>query len=238
MNQESFSNAINGLKEIAKSYENMLAMEDIKEELKELELSEEQLQAVYDYLIENNIQIVDYVQEKKEMPEEKEEDSRFLKMYMEDIRSYQDISKERLKEIFWKAVKNDETAKEELIAGYLKRIVDFARIYRGQGVLLEDLIQEGNMGLLNGLYTAKEQSEIEDIESYLMEHICRSMEEAIYEIETETRAEDYIVKQIDEVDQCINEFEKQHNRKPLIEELAELLKKDAEEVEDIMRYLK
>lgn len=238
MNQESFANAISGLKEIAKSYENMLAVEDIKEELKGLELSEEQLKAVYDYLIENNIQIVDYVKEKEEVPKEKEEDSRFLKMYMEDIEGYQDISKNRLKEIFWKAVENDEAAREELITGYLKRIVDFARIYRGQGVLLEDLIQEGNIGLLNGLYAAKEQPEIEDIENYLMEHICQSMEAAIYEVETENRAEDYIVKQMDEVDKCISEFEKQHNRKPFVEELAELLKKDTEEVKDIMKYLK
>lgn len=238
MDQESFANAISGLKEIAKSYDNMLAVEDIKEELKGLNLSEEQLKAVYDYLIENGIQIVDYVKEKEEVPEDKEEDSRFLKMYMKDIEGYQDISKNRMKEIFWKAVKNDEAAKEELITGYLNRIVDFARIYRGQGVLLEDLIQEGNIGLLNGLYAAKEQPEIEDVENYLMEHICHSMEAAIYEAETENRAEDYIVKQIDEVDKCINEFEKQHNRKPFAEELAELLNKDTEKVKDILKYLK
>lgn len=238
MNQESFANAINGLKEIAKSYENMLATDDIKEELKDLKLSEEQLQAVYDYLIENKIQIVDYVKEKTEVPEEKEEDSRFLKMYMEEIKDYQDISEERLQEVFWKAVKRDEEAKAELITGYLNRIVDLARIYKGQGVLLEDLIQEGNIGLLNGIFSAEGQPEIENIENYLMEHICQSMEVAIYEVETENQAEDYIVKQIDEVDKCITEFEKAHNRKPLVEELADLLKKDTEEVKDIMKYLK
>lgn len=238
MNQESFANAINGLKEIAKSYENMLATDDIKEELKDLKLSEEQLQAVYDYLIENKIQIVDYVKEKTEVPEEKEEDSRFLKMYMEEIKDYQDISEERLQEVFRKAVKRDEEAKAELITGYLNRIVDLARIYKGQGVLLEDLIQEGNIGLLNGIFSAEGQPEIENIENYLMEHICQSMEAAIYEVETENQAEDYIVKQIDEVDKCITEFEKAHNRKPLVEELADLLKKDTEEVKDIMKYLK
>lgn len=238
MNQESFANAINGLKEIAKSYENMLAMEDIKEELKDLKLSEEQLKAVYDYLIENKIQIVDYEQENAQMPEEKEEDSVFLQMYMEEIEDYQDISTERLAEVFWKAVKGDEEAKAELITGYLNRIVDMARIYKGQGVLLEDLIQEGNIGLLNGIFSAGQQPEIENIENYLMEHICQSMEAAIYEVEAENEAEDYIVKQIDEVDKCITEFEGKHNRKPLVEELAELLKKDVEEVKDIMKYLK
>lgn len=238
MNQESFANAINALKEIAKSYENMLALDDIKEELKDLELTQDQLHAVCDYLIENKVQIVDYVKEKEETPEEKEEDSRFLKMYMEEIKEYQDIPKERLEKIFWKAVENDDSAKEELITGYLNKIADIARIYRGQGVLLEDLIQEGNMGLLNGIFAAVGQQEIEDVESYLMQHICESMEAAIYESEAENKAEDYLVKQIDEVDRCINAFEKENNRKPLVEELAELLKKDAEEVKDIMKYLK
>lgn len=238
MDQESFANAISGLKEIAKSYENMLALDDVKEELKDLNLSEEQLRAVCDYLIENKIQIVDYEKEKRETPQEKEEDSRFLKMYIEEIEEYQDISKERLEEIFWKAVKNDENAKNELITGYLNRIADVAKIYRGQGVLLEDLIQEGNIGLLNGIFMAERQPEVEDVESYLMQHICQSMETAIYESEEENKAEDYIVKQIDEVDKCINAFEKEHNRKPLVEELAELLNKDIEEVKDIMKYLK
>lgn len=238
MNQESFANAINGLKEIAKSYENMLAMDDIKEELKELKLSEEQLQAVYDYLIENKIQIVDYEKTKAKVPEEREEDSRFLQMYMEEIKEYQDISEEQLQEIFWEAVNGEQRAKDELITGYLNRIVDLARIYKGQGVLLEDLIQEGNIGLLNGIFLAGQQAKIENVESYLMEHICESMEAAIYEAETENEAEDYIVKQMDEVDKCITQFEKENNRKPLAEELADLLKKDVEEVKDIMKYLK
>lgn len=238
MNQESFANAISGLKEVAKIYDNMLALDDIKEELKDLNLSEEQLRAVCDYLIENKIQIVDYVKEKETVPEEKEEDSRFLQMYMEEIKEYKDISKERLEQIFWRAVRNEESAKEELITGYLNRIADIARIYRGQGVLIEDLIQEGNIGLLNGIATAKIPQKIEDIENYLMQNICHSMEAAIYESETENKAEDYLVKQIDEVDKCINEFEKENNRKPLVEELAELLKKDTEEVKDIMKYLK
>lgn len=238
MNQESFANAISGLKEIAKSYENMLAMDDIKEELKELKLSEEQLQAVYDYLIENKIQIVDYEKTKEKVPEEREEDSRFLQMYMEEIREYQDISEEQLQEIFWKAVKGEQQAKDELITGYLNRIVDLARIYKGQGVFLEDLIQEGNIGLLNGIFLAEQQPEIENVESYLMKYICESMEAAIYEAETENEAEDYIVKQMDEVDKCITQFEKENNRKPLAEELADLLKKDVEEVKDIMKYLK
>lgn len=240
MEQESFAKAIENLKEIAKSYENILAISDIKEELKDLNLTEEQLQAVYEYLLENNIQIPDY-RGKKEVTEERtenEEDSRFLQMYMEEIKELKDISTDQIEELFWKAIKGDNGAREQLVSGYLNRIVDFARIYRGQGVLLEDLIQEGNIGLLNALFAAEQQPEIENVESYLTEQICESMEAAIYEIETENKAEDYLVKQMEEVDKYINEFEQENHRKPFAEELAEIMKKETEEVKDIMKYLK
>ena len=241
MNQESFAHAINGLKELAKAYDNMLAMADIEEELKELQLTKEQLNAVCDYLVENKIEIADY--KKEESKEEtagfvQEEDTKFLKMYMDEIKDFKDIEKSRLEEIFSKAVEGNKEAREELVSGYLNRIVDFAKIYRGQGVLLEDLIQEGNMGLLNALLSAGEQPEIEDIESYLAEQICESMEASIYELETENQAEEYILKQIEEVDLHISQFEKDYNRKPTAEELAERMKKEIEDVKNIMKYLK
>ena len=241
MNQESFAQAITGLKELAKAYENVLAMADIEEELKELKLTKEQLHAVCEYLLENKIEIADYKKEEtkeKTEVEENEEDSKFLKMYMEEIKEFQDIDKERLEEIFQKAVEGKKEEREELISGYLNRIVDFAKLYRGQGVFLEDLIQEGNIGLLNALYSAQEQPKIGDVESYLAEQICESMEASIYELETENQAEEYIVKQIEEVDRYISQFEKEYNRKPTAQELAERMQKDIEEVKDIMKYLK
>lgn len=240
MDQESFANAISGLKELAKAYENILAMDDIREELKELNLSEIQLQAVCDYLIENKIEIADYHNKEKEPTEKQkdQEDSKFLKIYMEEIKDFPDISKERLKVIFPQAVKGDKNARDELISGYLNRIVDFARIYRNQGVLLEDLIQEGNMGLMNGLVAAQRLAEISDIESYLSKQICKAMEEAVYDRNSKEQTEDYLLKQMEEVERCISRFEKEENRKPTVEELAELLKKDVDEIKDIIIYLK
>lgn len=241
MNQETFAAAISSLKELAKAYENVLAMEDIREELKELELSKGQLEAVCDYLIENKIEIADYKKDEKTQEQntvEAQEDSRFLKMYMEEIKDLEDISTERLEVIFPKAASGEEEAKAELIRGYLNRIVDFARIYKGQGVLLEDLIQEGNIGLLSALASVNGVAEIQNIENYLTEQICKAMEEAIYEVQSEEDTEDYLVKQMEEVERYISQFEKTEHRKPTAEELAELMKKTVDEVKDIMNYLK
>ena len=238
MNQKSFADAMDRLKKLAKSYENMLAVADIKEEVQELNLTEQQLQAVYDYLIENKIQIADYNKEKVGSQQENQEDTKFLKRYREEFSHCQDISTERLNEIFWQAVRKEGSAREEVVSGYVNRIADIARMYRGQGVLLEDLVQEGNLGLLHGLFAAEEQPEIENPQDYLMEQICESIESAIYEEEAANAAEDYLVKQIEEIDKNIHSFEQENHRKPFAEELAELMDRETEEVKDLMKYLK
>ena len=45
----------------------------------------------------------------------------------------------------------DEEAKHELANSYLPKVVEIAKLYTGQGVPLEDLIGEGNIGLMMGL---------------------------------------------------------------------------------------
>ncbi len=241
MDQESFVAAIQALKELAKAYENVLAMEDIKEEIKDLHLSQEQLNAVCDYLLTQKIEIADYkVQEqKKEVLEEtNEEDAKFLQMYLEEIKDMPELTQKETTELFAQALSGDEKAKECLVAGYLKKIVDIARLYKNQGVFLEDLIQEGNMGMLLGLATANTKKNIEDVEQYLVEMITQAMEGAICEADSDGEQEEELVKQMEEVDRYITIFEQENKRKPTADELAEMLNIPTEQVKAIMGLVK
>lgn len=56
----------------------------------------------------------------------------------------------------------DETARQPLISLLMSRVVELAKEYVGRGVLLLDLIQNGNLGLLVGLDRYKSG----DVESY------------------------------------------------------------------------
>lgn len=241
MNQENFVAAIQALKELAKAYENVLAMEDIKEEIKDLNLSKQQLDAVCDYLLTQKIEIADYKpqEQKKEIQTEvNEEDAKFLQMYLEEIKDLPDLTKPEVTKLFEQAVSGDEQARESLVAGYLKRIVDIARLYKNQGVFLEDLIQEGNMGMLLGIATANTRSSIEDVEQYLMEQITQAMEGAICEADADGEQEEELVKQMEEVDRYITIFEQENKRKPTADELAEMLNIPVEQVKAIMGLVK
>lgn len=241
MNQESFVAAIQALKEMAKAYENVLAMEDIREEIQDLNLSEQQLHAVCDYLVTQKIEIADYKPKEKKTKtteEMNEEDTKFLKMYLEEIKDLPELSEKEIKEQFEQAVSGDEQAKEKLVAGYLKKIVDIARLYKNQGVFLEDLIQEGNMGMLLGIATANTRNAIEDVEQYLMEKITQAMEASICEADSDGEKEEQLVKQMEEVDRYITIFEQDNKRKPTAEELAEMLNIPEEQVKAIMGLVK
>ena len=51
------------------------------------------------------------------------------------------------------ALAGDMQAQHRLMESFLKNVVDIAKLYSGQGVLLEDLIGEGNIALAAGLKT-------------------------------------------------------------------------------------
>ena len=73
-----------------------------------------------------------------------------LAIYLKELKN-DHSNKEESIELIKKARSGDENAKEQLIKNYLLLVVKVAREYMNMGVMLEDLISEGNVGLLNAL---------------------------------------------------------------------------------------
>ena len=82
---------------------------------------------------------------KNKVPEQ--DDS--LQNYYDQIRGIPLLSFEEELELSRKIRSGDETARRRLIEANLRLVVKIARSYLGSGVLLMDLIQEGNMGLMH-----------------------------------------------------------------------------------------
>ena len=59
------------------------------------------------------------------------------------------------------AVGGDETARGQLLNAMLYRVVELAKEYTGKGVLLLDLMQEGSLGLWEGLLSWQGQEELD-----------------------------------------------------------------------------
>jgi RNA polymerase primary sigma factor len=75
-------------------------------------------------------------------------DSRNLKFYFDQIAKFPTFDEEEEKKIGERVRKGDMDAMRRLIEANLKFVVSYAKKYRGMGLSLLDLINEGNVGLI------------------------------------------------------------------------------------------
>ena len=74
-----------------------------------------------------------------------------LAMYLKEINTFPLISREEEKETARKAASGNKEAREKLVNSHLRFVVNIAKKYQGLGLPLEDLISEGNAGLMNAV---------------------------------------------------------------------------------------
>ncbi len=74
-----------------------------------------------------------------------------VQRYLKELRKYPPMSRKEEEKTLQRARKGDTKAIERLITSNLRFVVSVALEYQGRGVLLSDLIAEGNMGLMEAL---------------------------------------------------------------------------------------
>lgn len=77
-----------------------------------------------------------------------EEDKDVLSIYLKEINRIPLLGHEQEYDLAVRAQRGDDRAREKLINSNLRFVVAVAKKYQGQGLPLEDLIDEGNIGLL------------------------------------------------------------------------------------------
>ena len=107
-------------------------------------------------------------------------DETILNVYLKEINKIPLLNYTEEKELAEKAAKGDKAAKDKIIKSNLRFVVNVAKKYRNHGLDIEDLISEGNLGLL----TAIEHFDIKKgyhFISYAVWWIRQSILKAIYE---------------------------------------------------------
>ena len=74
-----------------------------------------------------------------------------IRMYLREIRDVELLSPQRERELARRIQEGDERARAEFIRANLRLVVSVAKRYQGRGVPLDDLIQEGNIGLMRAV---------------------------------------------------------------------------------------
>ncbi len=71
-----------------------------------------------------------------------------LQSYLDEIRGYPPLTRKEEEDAFALAKAGDRAAYEKIMRSNLRFVVSIAKKYQNQGMLLEDLIAEGNHGLI------------------------------------------------------------------------------------------
>ena len=145
-----------------------------------------------------------------------------LDKYLNDISKIDLLSPEEEAELARRIHDGDTMALEQLTRANLRFVVSVAKQYQNQGLSLNDLINEGNVGLLKAAKRFDETKGFKFI-SYAVWWIRQSILQAIVEYSRIVRLPVNKVSIYNRVHQAYLSFIQEFEREPSNEELAELL---------------
>ncbi len=173
---EQFTKVLEGLLASAKAKKNMLTYKEVNDAFGNMQISEEKMDYVFEYLEKNNIDVLheENVDDTTDLLLESDDDILLddegdveiiddtdvlegvstedpVRMYLKEIGNVPLLSTEEEVALAKRVEEGDEAAKKQLIEANLRLVVSIAKKYVGRGMPFLDLIQEGNMGLMKAV---------------------------------------------------------------------------------------
>ena len=234
MNKElAFAKKLEEIRELAKEQGNLLSREQVEIAFHEIEISKEQLEPVFAYLKSKNIGIGQPVDMDEVLSGE---DKDYLEEYLEELKVLPVLSEGEKRAYAMAAIAGDETGKLNMINSFLPQVVDIAKLYSGQGVLLEDLIGEGNVALATGVEMLGCLEDPDEVDGMLGKMIMDAMEDYITENSEAKKADMQVVDKVNSISDQAKELAEALQRKITVEELAEETGIDEEEIREAIKF--
>lgn len=263
-NRIIFREMLSEIKAASDVYGGRISKEEIREILSGMPLTEEHFSLIYEYLAGQNIRVTeereDDAQARQAAGKIKtygtkteqdagqsepgstqrtmagtDEESGGLGAYLRRLLELAEESFEDEHALLARVMRGDEEAKARLIESYLPMIGEAAGNFENEEVLLEDLIQEGNLGLLEALDSLEQF----DSPAACSAHILNSINEAMAQVITGSRekreADGHIVSRVNHLNEAVKNLERDLGHKVSAEELSAYLEMPLQEIRDILR---
>jgi RNA polymerase primary sigma factor len=143
------------------------------------------------------------------------------------------LTHEQEVELAKRVEQHDEEARNVFIESNFKLVVSIARRYRNVGVPLEDLIQEGNIGLVKAVdhYDYRRGTRFS---TYAVVWIEQHIRRSINHLKGNIYVPQNVTEELYRLNRAREELMQELKRSPTIEELAEHLEISVEHVEDLL----
>lgn len=233
MNKELiFAETLEHIMKTAREQNNCVSETQIREAFRVLELTKEQLQMVYDYLKKHAVGIGEPA-----APEDflTETETDYLKEYQELLRQLPAATEGEKEAAFLSAMAGEKEAQNRLTEIFLVQVPEIARLYVNQGVLLDDLIGQGNMAVSEGVRMLGAMENAEEAEGMLTKMIMDSMEELVSSHFEEAKTDKEIEERVNQIAGKAHDLAEEMRRKVTVAELSEETGIPEEEIRIIYR---
>jgi len=226
-----------------------LTYDEIVAGLEEVELTKEQIEDFYTYLIDHSIELMEGELHKHpphEQPALAEEvkapkldltvepslDS--LRLYLREIGKVPLLTADQEVYLAKRIERGDMSAKTQMIEANLRLVVSIAKSYLGRGLSFLDLIQEGSLGLIRAVEKFDYRKGYK-FSTYATWWIRQAVTRAIADKARTIRIPVHMVEKLNKVVHIERQLVQRLGREPNPEEIAEELEMTTAEVREILR---
>jgi RNA polymerase primary sigma factor len=228
-----------------------LSYDEIATGLDDVELTKEQVEDFYTYLVEHGVDLVEGEQHKApphEPPPPEDEkavaapkldltvepslDS--LRLYLREIGKVNLLTADQEVTLAKRIERGDMGAKTAMIEANLRLVVSIAKGYLGRGLSFLDLIQEGSLGLIRAVEKFDYRKGYK-FSTYATWWIRQAVTRAIADKARTIRIPVHMVEKLNKVVHIERQLVQRLGREPSPEEIAEELEMTTEEVREILR---
>lgn len=147
-------------------------------------------------------------------------DSVSLKCYYKEVRKHELVAGDEQTALAVKAREGDASALKKLVESNLRFVLSIAKDYTYTGMPLEDLIQEGNFGLIKAVEKFDETKGFKFI-SYAVWWVRQSILQSSYETGSSVRLPVNRINAINKVIKATEALSKELSREPTIKEISD-----------------
>ena len=233
---------------VADGLENgFLSYDEIANAFEDVELTREQSEQIYTFLLERSIELVEGERHKQPpheqaQPEEQapkldlsvEPSLDSLRLYLRAIAKVPLLTAEQEVSLAKRVERGDMAAKAQMIEANLRLVVSIAKPCLGRGLSFLDLIQEGSLGLIRAVEKFDHRKGFK-FSTYATWWIRQAVTRAIADKARTIRLPVHMVERLNRVVLVERQLVQQLARQPRAEEIAAELELTTAEVREILR---
>ena len=159
-----------------------------------------------------------------------------VKLYLTEIGQSSLLSPAQEQELAIKAMQGDKNAKNILIECNLRLVISISKRYSGRGMAMQDLIQEGNLGLIKAVDKFDPKRGFK-LSTYATWWIKQSITRAIADQSRTIRLPVHMVETINRYKRISRDLEQTLGHSPTTQEIASYLDEPESKISEIERFI-